>query len=76
MIFIDKYEVSQKNWTIFRDSQLDMKFPEKNKRASYGSMYPMCETGYLTQLTKLRTKQLKEWLEPLPGNEGCGGSIN
>lgn len=72
--FIEKLEVSQQLWIKFRDAELEMKFPESDKRY-YGSMYPMCASGYLEQLTKERTKKLLEWLMPMPEGEGCIGSI-
>lgn len=72
--FIEKLKVSQRLWIKFRDAELEMKFPESDKRY-YGSMYPMCASGYLEQLTKERTKKLMEWLNPIPEGECCGGSI-
>ena len=72
--FIEKLKISQRLWIKFRDAELEMKFPETDKR-NYGSMYPMCANGYLEQLTKERIKKLKEWLKPPPDGEGCVGSI-
>ena len=74
-VFLEKLKASQRLWIKFRDAELEMKFPEPAKRLNYGSMYPMCESGYLKQLTKERTKKLKEWLQPLTEGEGCVGSI-
>jgi len=73
--FIEKLKISQRLWIKFRDSELEMKFPEPNKRLYYGSMYPMCAAGYLTELTEQRTERLKKWLEPTLDGEGCNGSI-
>ncbi|TKG97028.1 DUF1311 domain-containing protein [Puteibacter caeruleilacunae] len=73
-IFIKKLKIAQQLWIKFRDAELDMKFPEPNKRL-YGSMYSMCASGYLEKLTKERTKRLKEWLQPVPRVEGCAGSV-
>ena len=73
--FIEKLKISQRFWIKFRDAELEMKFPEPDKRFNYGSMYPMCASGYLEQLTKERTKKLMEWLNPIPEGEGCAGSI-
>jgi uncharacterized protein YecT (DUF1311 family) len=73
--FIEKLKISQRLWIKFRDAELEMKYPESDKRLSYGSMYPMCATGYLTELTIQRTEKLKKWLEPIPDGEGCSGSI-
>jgi len=73
--FLEKLKSSQRLWIKFRDAELEMKFPEPSKRLYYGSMYAMCESGYLEQLTKERTKKLKEWLQPFTEGEGCVGSI-
>jgi len=73
-LFIEKLKASQRLWIKFRDSELEMKYPESDKRL-YGSMYPMCATAYLDQLTNDRIKKLKEWLEPIPKGEGCVGSV-
>ncbi|NQX81115.1 MAG: DUF1311 domain-containing protein [Flavobacteriaceae bacterium] len=72
--FIKKLKSSQILWIKFRDAELEMKFPESDKK-NYGSMYPMCASGYLMQLTKERTEKLKDWLRPIPEEEGCVGSI-
>lgn len=74
-IFIEKLKISQRLWIKFRDAELEMKFPEPDKRLYYGSMYPMCAAGYLTELTEQRTERLKKWLEPTSDGEGCNGSI-
>lgn len=73
--FIEKLKVSQRLWIKFRDAELDMKFPVADKLMEYGSMYPMCASGYLTKLTNQRIETLKEWLEPFPEGEGCSGSV-
>lgn len=73
-IFIEKLKSSQRLWIKFRDAELEMKFPESDK-GYYGSVYPMCVSGYLEQLTKERTKKLMDWLNPLPEGEVCSGSI-
>lgn len=73
--FIEKLEVSQQLWIKFRDAELEMKFPESDKRYYYGSVYPMCAAIYLEHLTKERTKKLMEWLTPIPEGDVCQGSI-
>jgi len=72
-IFIDKLKNSQQLWVKFRDAEVEMLFPEPDKRI-YGSMYSMCYIGYLSELTKVRIAELEEWLKPIPKGEGCRGS--
>jgi uncharacterized protein YecT (DUF1311 family) len=74
-LFISKLKISQRIWVKFRDAELEMKFPEEEKRVVYGSMYPMCESSYLKRLTIARTEKLKEWLKQPLKHVGCNGSI-
>lgn len=73
--FIAKLKTSQLQWIKFRDTEIEMKFPEPDKQASYGTMFPMCKYSYLALLTEERTKKLKEWLTPRAHGEGCSGSV-
>ena len=72
--FIKNIKASQRIWITFRDAELKMKLPER-KPGWYGSMHPMCVSGYLEKLTRDRIKTLKEWLQGVEEGEGCGGSI-
>lgn len=74
-LFIKKLKIAQRLWIKFRDAEVDMKFPESEKRLYYGSMYPLCVNSYLESLTKERIEKLREWLEPVPEGEGCRGSV-
>lgn len=72
--FIKNLKASQQIWITFRDAELKMKFPEREP-GWYGSMQPMCESGYLKKLTIARIKTLNEWLQGVAEGEGCRGSI-
>lgn len=73
--FIKKLKVSQRLWIRFRDAELEMKYPEEDKRLHYGSVITMCELGELTELTTQRTIKLKNWLEWNLEGDVCSGSI-
>jgi uncharacterized protein YecT (DUF1311 family) len=73
-LFIENLKSSQRIWITFRDAELKMKFPER-ERGWYGSMHPMCVSSYLGKLTRERIKTLNEWLQGVAESEGCGGSI-
>ena len=73
-VFIKNLIKTQKIWIKFRDAQVETKFPEREP-GWYGSMYPMCVSGYLEKLTRDRIKTLKEWLAGVVDGESCGGSI-
>ena len=74
-IFLKALRLSQRNWIKFRDSELKMKYPERETEGYYGSVYPMCEAIYLNELTKSRIKTLKTWLEGIEEGDVCSGSV-
>jgi len=74
-IFIDRLKKSQEIWILFRDAELEMKFPAENKQLEYGSAYSMCVSNYLKKLTEQRTEKLKNWLNGIEEGNICNGSI-
>jgi len=40
--FINALRASQKLWIQLSDAEIKMRFPAKDPRAEYGSVYPMC----------------------------------
>lgn len=75
VVFIDRLKKAQRIWITFRDAELEMKFPEEDKQAAYGSMYSLCASSYLKELTEERTQRLKEWLKGAEDGDVCSGSI-
>jgi uncharacterized protein YecT (DUF1311 family) len=73
-IFLKNLKTSQKIWISFRDAELKMKFPERPCRF-YGSIHPVCVSGYLEKLTRERIRTLKEWLDGAIEGEACNGSV-
>lgn len=73
--FISSLKKAQEAWIIFRDAHLESIYPEKDKRAYYGSVYPFCSSNILTQLNKQRTEQLKTWLKGTEEGDMCAGSV-
>ncbi len=73
-LFIRNLKTAQRLWVQFRDAQLAMKFPE---RASgyYGSVLPMCQAIYLSDLTERRVKELEAWLVTAEEGDLCNGTI-
>ncbi len=74
-IFIDRLKKTQRIWISYRDAELEMKFPAKNKQLEYGSIYPMCASLFLKELTKERTEKLRIWLNGIEEGDLCSGSI-
>ncbi len=73
-VFIEKFKISQDLWLKFREAQVDMNFPPRERRY-YGSMQSMCKSGYMEKLTKERIKTLKKFFQPIPKGEGCAGTM-
>lgn len=74
-IFITKLKQTQRIWISYRDAELEMKYPLPNKRKEYGSVYPMCASLYLEELTKERIGKLKLWLSGKDETDVCNGSV-
>ena len=52
-----------------------MKFPAENKQLEYGSVYPMCYSLFLKEMTEERTKKLRVWLTGIKEGDICSGSV-
>ena len=74
-VFLEKFRKAQRAWLLFRDAELEAKFPENDKQSYYGSVYPMCAAQFLAQRTQERIKQLQEWLEGAEEGDLCAGSL-
>ncbi|NSL89407.1 DUF1311 domain-containing protein [Chitinophaga sp. Mgbs1] len=71
--FLTHLKDAQKVWIQLRDAQVKMMFPESAK--FYGSVFPMCKSNYLTELTHQRIETLRTWLSPHQEGDVCSGSI-
>ena len=72
--FIRSLKDSQSLWLKFREAELEMKFPEIDKRL-YGTIYPFCRANYLYFLTVERIDRLNEWLIIHSEGDCCHGSL-
>ena len=61
-VFIQNLISSQRIWLKFRDSELKVKYPEREP-GYYGSSLPMCISIFLEKLTEERISTLKTYLE-------------
>jgi len=72
--FIASLKEAQRCWIVFRDAQLKMKYPDRDP-GFYGSIQPVCEMTYLTELTRDRIKTLNIWIEGVEEGDGCAGTV-
>lgn len=72
--FLAALRTSQRNWITFRDSELKMKYPEREP-GWYGSIQPMCVSYYLAELTNERTTKLRTWLIGTEEGDACVGTV-
>lgn len=72
--FIKNFKAAQKAWLVYRDKALREKYPER-EQGYYGTIQPVCEYDYLTQLTNERIKTLKVWLVGIQDGDNCIGSV-
>lgn len=73
--FIINLKKAQNIWIQFRDAEIAMRFPKEDKLLHYGSVYPMCKSYILAEMTEQRTNKLKVWLEGIEEGEVCLGTI-
>ena len=74
--FLEAFQKSNDIWLKYRDAQFKMRYPSNNPKLDYGSIYPMCFSDYLTQLTKKRIVELRLWADGLKEGEACCGSVH
>ena len=72
--FVENLKEAQRCWITFRDAQLKMKYPDREP-GYYGSIQPVCEMSYLTELTQDRIKTLNVWIEGVEEGDGCAGTV-
>jgi len=72
-VFIKSMREAQRQWMKFRDAQVNMKYPPYPN--SHESVLPMCRYYYLEELTNVRIKDLKLWIEKVEEGDACSGSI-
>jgi len=73
-VFIMNLKESQRLWIMFRDSELKVKYPDREP-GYYGSFYQYCINSYLEQLTRERVKTLRIWIEGTEEGDVCNGSV-
>jgi uncharacterized protein YecT (DUF1311 family) len=59
---IAKIEASEKAWTTYRDSYIDAMYPAPDKRAEYGSIFPMEADLLRAKLIRQHIADLKQLL--------------
>lgn len=65
---------AQKAWVAFRDAQIAALYPAEDKQKEYGTVFPMCANLALADLTRQRTKMLRQMLSPVEG-EVCSSGV-
>lgn len=73
--FLEKLEQSQNAWLALREANLQLYFPQADKKFWYGSAFPMCEALKHKELTYRRIEFLKKWLRTPEEGMLCSGSV-
>lgn len=68
-LFVKNLRSAQRAWVAFRDAELQARFScsEEDVQKCWGSMYPMLWSSRQLELTKERTRQLRQILKDGPG---------
>jgi uncharacterized protein YecT (DUF1311 family) len=74
-VFLEKLKISQLAWIKLREADTELQFPHSEEPGYYGSVFPMCVSGYKTKLTLQRAEFLKQWLNGEEEGDACQGSI-
>ena len=69
-VFIQNLISAQRIWLKYRDSELKVKYPEREP-VYYGSSLPMCTSIFLKKLTEERIATLKTYLEKSEEGNVC-----
>jgi uncharacterized protein YecT (DUF1311 family) len=72
-VALKKITAAQRAWLVFRDAQMAAFYPAEDKQKEYGSVFPMCADLLLADLTRERTKMLKEMLDSVEGDVCASG---
>lgn len=73
--FVKNFKKAQNIWILHRDADLELRFPKKDKKLEYGSIYSDCISKALIELTKERIVKLKVWLQGVDEGNVCSGSV-
>jgi uncharacterized protein YecT (DUF1311 family) len=73
-IFVNQLRSSQYLWMKFRDAEMLVKYPPREK-GYYGSSLSMCWGIYLEELTRSRIQVLRQWLDGTEEGDVCAGSV-
>jgi len=71
-VAVQKIRAAQTAWVAFSDAHVAALYPDADKMKEYGSIFPMCVSLALSDLTRQRTRMLKAMLNPVEG-EACAG---
>ena len=58
-----KIAASQRSWLAYRDTYVAAMYPEEDKQAAYGTMYPMEADLLIASMTNQQTKALRDLLK-------------
>ncbi len=66
---------AQKAWIAFRDAQIAALYPAEDKQKEYGTVFPMCANLALADLTRQRTKMLRQMSNRVEGDVCSSGVL-
>ncbi len=76
-LFLAKFKKAQIAWDSYRDTQIEMIFPEIDKQKEYGNFYPTCRCSWLLTFANQRLDYLLKWSSNTNNEEdACNGSMN
>jgi uncharacterized protein YecT (DUF1311 family) len=74
-VAVQQINSAQKAWVAFRDAQIAALYPAEDQQKEYGTVFPMGTNLALANLTRNRTRILRQMLNPVEGDV-CGGGMS
>jgi uncharacterized protein YecT (DUF1311 family) len=66
---VEKIRTAERAWIAYRDAYIEAMFPEKDKQAEYGSVYPTQVNLLRAKLTRQQVDALKDLLQHYTGGQ-------
>ena len=73
--FLAAFDTAQKKWEEYCRAMLEARFPAKNKREEYGSVYDLAIAGVRIGMLDDRIKELSLWTEGTEEGDVSKGSV-
>lgn len=72
---VEKIKAAERAWVVYRDAYIDAMYPAQDKKAEYGSIYPMEVNLLRAKLTRQQVTALQELLQQYSAEKSVDGGF-